>query len=132
MCAMNNEARLELEHRRVRLSKLFQKYEFASADIAPPIKVLDGMPYSQTNNVGSMTEAKAERLVDIANMINTECERVVELLNGIDRIDNETVRYFIQLRYICAYSWGEIKKKTRTEKSADNIRKTVNYYMEKI
>ena len=129
---MNKEQRRELERKRVTLNELFQKYEFACADIAPPIKVLDGMPYSETNNVGSMTEAKAERLMDLSNAINKVCDDVVAMLCNLDAVQNEQARYMIQLRYICAYDWKSIKQKMQTYKSTENIRSTVNYYLDKV
>ena len=130
--AMNKTCRNELEKKRKKLKELFQKYEFATADILPPIKVLDGMPYSQTNDVSSMSEIKAIRLVELVEEINGLCDDVIAMLHNIDDVKNEPARYFIQLRYICAFDWKDIKAKTNTDRSTEYIRSVCNYYVNKV
>ena len=127
---MDGRKKKDLEDTRRTLDKLYQLYEYATADIAPPIKVLDGMPYSLTNAVNSMTEHKATRMVEISEAIDDKVFHMLVLIKDIEKIRKEEVRRMIYLRYVCCYSWPMIKEKMNTDKTAENIRSTVNYYIQ--
>lgn len=113
---------------RNKLEKLIQLYEFACADIAPPIKVLDGMPYSLTNKISSMTEDKAVRLSAIKQAIDATTNIIKSYLGDLDRIKNDCVRQMIVLRFLCGYDWKTVRDKTMTDKTTGSIRATVFYY----
>lgn len=127
---MDGKKKKDLEDTRRTLDKLYQLYEYASADIAPPIKVLDGMPYSLTNSVNSMTENKATRMAEISEAIDDKVFHMLTLIKNIESIRKNDVRRMIFLRYVCCYSWSMIKLKMNTDKTAENIRSTVNYYVQ--
>ena len=129
---MVHEDYIRLIKKRRQLDKLIQLYELSSADIAPPIKVLDGMPYSLTNKVASMTENKAVRLSAIKTAIDTTTNEIKNVLGDLDRIQKDDVRQMIVLRFLCAYDWKTIKDKTAPDKSTENIRATVDYYVRNI
>ena len=118
-----------LQDKRRDLERLIQLYEFACADIAPPIKVIDGMPYSLTNAVNSMTETKAVRLTTIRKEIDATTEEIRGMLGNLERINDVSVRNMIILRFLCAYDWKTVRDKIAPDKSTGNIRATDFYYL---
>ena len=58
------------------------------ADIALSPTVMDGMPYTQTNSVGSPTEKKAIKLAEVAKVRNytrpeiTDSDRALNIVGG--------------------------------------------------
>ena len=126
---MDKEIYIHLCERRKTLERTIELYELACADIAPPIKVLDGMPYSLTNSVNSMTETKAVRLSAIRNEIDTITEEIRGILGDLERINNISVRNMIILRFLCAYDWKTVRDKIAPDKTTGNVRATVFYYL---
>lgn len=118
-----------LQDKRRDLERLIQLYEFACADIAPPIKVIDGMPYSLTNAVNSMTETKAVRLTTIRKEIDATTEEIRRMLGNLERINDVSVRNMIILRFLCAYDWKTVRDKIAPDKTTGNVRATVFYYL---
>lgn len=118
-----------LQDKRRDLERLIQLYEFACADIAPPIKVIDGMPYSLTNAVNSMTETKAVRLTTIRKEIDATTEEIRGMLGNLERINDVSVRNMIILRFLCAYDWKTVRDKIAPDKTTGNVRATVFYYL---
>ena len=114
---------------RDKLERLVQLYELSCADIAPPIKVLDGMPYSLTNKVSSMTEDKAVRLSAVRHEIDYTTEEIKSCLHNLDRIKKDNVRQMIVLRYLCAYDWQTVRDKAAPDKTVANVRATVSWYI---
>ena len=126
---MDKERYTVLCEQRKKLEKAIELYELASADIAPPIKVIDGMPYSLTNSVNSMTETKAVRLSAIRNEIDTITEEIRGILGDLERINDISVRNMIILRFLCAYDWKTVRDKIAPNKTTGNVRATVFYYL---
>ena len=118
-----------LQDKRRDLERLIQLYEFACADIAPPIKVIDGMPYSLTNAVNSMTETKAVRLTTIRKETDATTEEIRGMLGNLERINDVSVRNMIILRFLCAYDWTTVRDKIAPDKTTGNVRATVFYYL---
>ncbi len=118
-----------LQDKRRDLERLIQLYEFACADIAPPFKVIDGMPYSLTNAVNSMTETKAVRLTTIRKEIDATTEEIRGMLGNLERINDVSVRNMIILRFLCAYDWKTVRDKIAPDKTTGNVRATVFYYL---
>ena len=129
---MDKERYTVLCEQRKKLEKAIELYELASADIAPPIKVIDGMPYSLTNAVNSMTETKAVRLSAIRNEIDTITEEIRGILGDLERINDISVRNMIILRFLCAYDWKTVRDKIAPDKTTGNVRATVFYYLSNI
>ena len=126
---MDKDMYIHLCERRKTLERTIELYELACADIAPPIKVIDGMPYSLTNSVNSMTETKAVRLSAIRNEIDTITEEIRGILGDLERINNISVRNMIILRFLCAYDWKTVRDKIAPNKTTGNVRATVFYYL---
>ena len=126
---MDKDIYIHLCERRKTLERTIELYELACADIAPPIKVIDGMPYSLTNSVNSMTETKAVRLSAIRNEIDTITEEIRGILGDLERINNISVRNMIILRFLCAYDWKTVRDKIAPNKTTGNVRATVFYYL---
>lgn len=114
---------------REKLERLVQLYELSCADIAPPIKVLDGMPYSLTNKISSMTEDKAVRLSAVRRDIDKTTKEIKSCLGDLERIKKDNVRQMIVLRYLCAYDWRTVRDKAAPDKSVGNVRATVGWYV---
>ena len=114
---------------RRKLEGLVQMYELGCADIAPPIKVLDGMPYSLTNKVSSMTEDKAVRLSFVRDEIEQTIKEIKGYLGDLERIKKDNVRQMVVLRFLCAYDWQTVRDKAAPEKSIENVRATVGWYV---
>ena len=126
MCADEFET---LQRKRDTLEKLLQLHEFACADIAPPIKVLDGMPYSLTNSVSSMTENKAVKLAEIYKEMNVCLNEIKLILGDLGRIPKDNVRQMIVLRYLCGYDWTTVRDKSRSKKTPEYVRSTTRYHI---
>ena len=126
---MDKDMYIHLCERRKTLERTIELYELACADIAPPIKVIDGMPYSLTNSVNSMTETKAVRLSAIRNEIDTITEEIRGILGDLERIKDISVRNMIILRFLCAYDWKTVRDKIAPNKTTGNVRATVFYYL---
>ena len=120
-----------LQDERHDLEQLIQLYELACADIAPPIKVLDGMPYSLTNAVNSMTENKAVKAADIHDMIGRKQETIRVMLGDMSRIPREDIRQAIIQRFLCCYDWQTIKDKTGVKMRRETLRMLCNYHIKK-
>ena len=129
---MDKERYAILCDQRKKLEKAIELYELACADIAPPIKVIDGMPYSLTNAVNSMTESKAVRLSAIKEDIDDLTFNIRALLGNLERINNDSVRNMIILRLLCAYDWKTVRDKIAPDKTTGNVRATVFYYLSNI
>jgi hypothetical protein len=114
---------------RRKLERLVQLYELSCADIAPPIKVLDGMPYSLTNKISSMTEDKAVRLSAVRREIDQTTDEIKGYLGDLDRIRKDNVRQMVVLRFLCAYDWQTVRDKAAPDKTVGNVRSTVYWYI---
>jgi len=126
---MVRETYTSLMTARNKLERLVQLYELSCADIAPPIKVLDGMPYSLTNKVSSMTEDKAVRLSAVQYEIDCVVKEIKNYLGDLDRIRKDNVRQMVVLRFLCAYDWQTVRDKAAPEKTVGNVRATVGWYV---
>lgn len=128
---MTKEEFKTLQEARRDLERLVELYELACADIAPPIKVLDGMPYSLTNAIHSMTESKAVRLEYLYQQIEEKSTRVRLLLGNLDKIPRDDIRQAIVLRFLCCYDWQTVKDKTHTKLKRETLRMLCNYYIKR-
>ena len=63
-------------------------------------------------------------------ILNEQGDVTLSNADQIEKIRKEEVRRMIYLRYVCCYSWPLIKVKLNTDKTAENIRSTVNYYVQ--
>ena len=125
-----------LQDERHDLEQLIQLYELACADFAPPIKVLDGMPYSQTNNVGSPTEEKAIRLADLAKVIEGKISEIqlalMEIEIFISSIDDSLTRQIVEYRCCKLKSWQEVADKLGNGYTAESTRQIYHRFIKEL
>ena len=99
--------RKDLEHWQKRYAEL-------QADIVISPKVLDGMPFANTNAVGKPTDEKAVRLVDVTKEINKKMIEIQTTLNEIDaflldmKAEDAILSYIIWARCENLMEWKDI------------------------
>lgn len=91
---------------RGKLITLREQYKECCYDMSPASKILDGMPYSQTNSVGSPTEKKATQMVFIRQSIQSLTEEAATILDSI--IDNRDAHMIGWSYYIDGKTWQAI------------------------
>lgn len=103
------------------------------ADIALSPKVMDGMPYSKTNAVGSPTEEKAIRLADLAKVIEGKISEIqISLLDieiFISSIDDSLTRQIVMYRCCQLKSWQEVADKVGEGYTAEAVRQTYHRFV---
>lgn len=118
--------RKELKMWQSRLSEL-------EADIALSPKVLDGMPYSKTNKVGSPTEVKAMRLAELAKVIEGKISEIQIAIGEIEAyivsIDDSLTRQVIEMRCCLLWSWKQVAVSVGEGYTADSVRQIYHRYV---
>lgn len=103
------------------------------ADIALSPKVMDGMPYSKTNNVGSPTEEKAIKLAEVAKVIEGKISEIQIALMDIEifisSIDDSLTRQILEYRCCKLKSWAEVAEKLGNGYTADSTRQIYHRFM---
>ena len=106
------------------------------ADIALSPKVLDGMPYSKTNNVGSPTEEKAIRLADLAKVIEGKISEIQIALMDIEifisSIDDSLTRQIVEYRCCKLMSWADVAEKLGSSCTADSTRQIYHRFVKEL
>lgn len=81
-------------------------------DIALSPKVLDGMPFQNTNETSSPTEKKAIEMADLCSIIEGRIKEIQYKRYEIDRfamnIDDVVIRQIIEMRCSMCKTWEEI------------------------
>ena len=103
------------------------------ADIALSPKVMDGMPYSQTNSVGSPTEEKAIKLAEVAKVIEGKISEIqialMEIEIFISQIDDSLTRQIVEYRCCKLMSWQDVAVKIGEGYTADSVRQTYHRFL---
>ena len=103
------------------------------ADIALSPKVMDGMPYSQMNSVGSPTEEKAIRLADLAKVIEGKISEIQIALMDIEifisSIDDSLTRQILEYRCCKLKSWQEVADKLGNGYTAESTRQIYHRFL---
>lgn len=72
--------------------------------------IITGMPGS--NNISDKTSDSVASIIDLNNQINTDTDKYVdlknEILEKINSIEDDRLRYILQDRYISYWTWEEI------------------------
>lgn len=109
-----------------------QRLAELQADIAMSSKMVDGMPYSNTNSVGSPTEDKAIRLADVAKVIEGKIKEIQITISDIElyitSIDDSEMRQIIEYRCAKCMTWEEIGLKLGYERTT--VYKKYNSFIE--
>ena len=118
----------QVYHLNKELSMWQRRLAELQADIALSPKVIDGMPYTQTNNVGSPTEEKAIRLADLAKVIEGKISEIQILLMDIEifisSIDDSLTRQIVMYRCCQLKSWQEVADKLCDGFTAEAVRQS--------
>ena len=103
------------------------------ADIALSPKVMDGMPYTQTNNVGSPTEQKAVRLAELAKVIEGKISEIQISLMDIEifisSIDDSLTRQIVMYRCCQLKSWQEVADRIGEGFTAEAVRQSYHRFV---
>ena len=103
------------------------------ADIALSPKVLDGMPYSKTNSVGSPTEAKAIKLAEVAKVIEGKISEIQIALMDIEifisSIEDSKTRQIVEYRCCMLKSWQEVAQKIGDGYTEDSVRQIYHRFL---
>ena len=103
------------------------------ADIAMSPKVLDGMPYSKTNSVGSPTEEKAIKLAELSKVIEGKISEIqltlTDIENYISSIDDSLIRQIIEYRCCMLMSWEDVASHIGNGSNAESVRQLYHRYV---
>ena len=103
------------------------------ADIALSPKVMDGMPFSQTNAVGSPTEEKAIKLAEVAKVIEGKISEIqialMEIEIFISSIDDSLTRQIVEYRCCKLKSWQEVADEIGEGYTAESVRQTYHRFL---
>lgn len=117
--------------------KLWQKrLAELQADIALSPKVIDGMPYSQTNGVNSPTEEKAIRLAELAKVIEGKISEIQIALMDIEiyisSIEDSIVRQIIIYRCCRLQTWQQVSELLGEGYTAESVRQIYHRFLKKM
>ena len=106
------------------------------ADIALSPKVIDGMPYTKTNAVGSPTEEKAMRLAECAKVIEGKISEIqlalMEIEIFIASVDDSMMRRILEYRCCKLRSWQDVADILGEGYTADSVRQTYHRFIKDI
>lgn len=105
-------------------------------DIAPPIKNISGMPYTQTFNISNPTEDKAIKLAEATKIIDG---KIAEIQYAIMKIEmfiasiqgDSDIRRIINYRCVQALSWKAVSDNMGEGYTEDACRKSYKRFLEK-
>lgn len=82
------------------------------SDIALNSKVMDGMPYPNTNAITNPTEQKAIKLMEVAKVIEGKISEIKIAVSDIEKfilaIDDSEMRQIIEYRCVQCKKWEDI------------------------
>ena len=103
------------------------------ADIALSPKVLDGMPYTQTNGVGSPTEQKAMKLMEVSKVIEGKISEIQIAIADIEEhiilIEDSFIRQIVEYRCCMLMSWKDIATEIGSGYTAESVRQSYHRYV---
>lgn len=106
------------------------------ADIALSPKVMDGMPYSKTNAVGSPTEAKAIKLAEVAKVIEGKISEIqialMEIEIFISSIDDSKTRQIVEYRCCMLQTWEDVAQNIGEGYTAESVRQIYHRFLKEL
>ena len=103
------------------------------ADIAPPIKNIDGMPHSQTNKITNPTQDKAIRLAQATKIIDGKINEIqitiAEIETFIISINDPFIRQIIEYRCVYCMSWDMVARQIGNHCKAETIRQAYHRFV---
>lgn len=117
--------------------RMWQKiYNDRTLDIAPPVKNIDGMPYSKTYSISHPVEDKALKLAEANEEINKKIKEInltiIEAENYIMRLSDSLIRQILEYRCVCNYTWKKIAETIGDGYTADSCRQQYHRFMERL
>jgi len=102
------------------------------ADIAPPIKNIDGMPFAHTNAITDPTQDKAIKLAQTARVIDGKINEIQIAIAEIEKfilsLDDPLLRQIIIRRCVQCMTWAEVAR-TIGNQSADTVRQIYHRFV---
>lgn len=106
------------------------------SDIALNSKVIDGMPFANTNAVNNPTEQKAIKLMEVAKVIEGKISEikitVADIENFIIGIDDSVIRQIIEYRCVKCMNWKDISAKLGSVYTEENVRQMYHRFVSNI
>lgn len=103
------------------------------ADIALNGKVLDGMPYPNTNAISNPTEQKAIKLMEVAKVIEGKISEIKIAVADIEQfilgIDDSIIRQIIEYRCVQCMKWNDISARLGSMYTEENVRQMYHRFV---
>lgn len=105
-------------------------------DIAPPIKNIDGMPFSKTFNISNPTEDKALKLAEVTKIIDGKIAEIQYAIMQIEIFiasikDDSDIRRILTYRCLNTLSWKEVSDKMGEGYTEDSVKQMYSRYLKK-
>lgn len=92
-----------------------KRYKELQLDIAPPVKNIDGMPFSHSTE--SPVERKALKMAETTQNIEDKMkeinEAIIEVEHFIVTVDDPLMRQILEYRCVYNHKWAEIAYKIK-------------------
>lgn len=106
------------------------------SDIALNSKVIDGMPFANTNAVTNPTEQKAIKLMEVAKVIEGKISEIKITVADIEAfimgIDDSVIRQIIEYRCVKCMNWRDISAKLGSVYTEENVRQMYHRFVSNI
>lgn len=102
-------------------------------DIAVSPKVLDGMPFQNTNVTGDPTQLKAIKLAEVAKVIDGKISELQITLAEIEAyilsIDDTVMRQILEYRCIKCMDWNRVAQRLGAGYTDESVRQTYHRFI---
>lgn len=102
---MNKDEFEDLIKNLVYYNKMIERYRERTLDIVISPKVIDGMPFQNTNATSDPTNQKAMTLADLDGAIKFLVKQINKQLYKIERLD---IKQIVILKYGCDLRWDKV------------------------
>lgn len=102
---MNKDEFEDLIKNLVYYNKMIERYRERTLNIVISPKVIDGMPFQNTNATSDPTNQKAMTLADLDGAIKFLVKQINKQLYNIERLD---IKQILVLRYACDLKWEKV------------------------
>ena len=103
------------------------------SDIALNSKVMDGMPYPNTNAITNPTEQKAIKLMEVDKIIKGKISEIQITIADIEQfilsIDDSIIRQIIEYRCVKCMNWRDISAKLGSMYTEENVRQMYHRFI---
>lgn len=105
-------------------------------DIAPLVKNIDGMPYSNTNSVNSPTEEKAIRLNEAAAAIDEKIKELKKVIKEIEdfifTVEDSYIRQILEYRCVYCMKWKDVASKLGEGYTEDMVKQSYHRFVKEL